>query len=430
MSIIPLFPADYRFCVYEHKIQRTKELSSYRMIVIKNAQNQIVCFTGLEQFVFPYTGQLPRVTVRQKAELVYICGALNYIFFHNQVKRLADITSDMILEYFDVYCTTPKEQSAEMMLSYQSMDNCVRHVTSFFANIAATYHTKINIEKLVSYEDTKAHRNSHRIIRRYVPTYKPTRPHSRDVKLLRDMPLAAARRLLELAYIHDPMIAFGIALQLYAGLRPGCVVNMRQNRSPVSVTDCFRFSYIGSAVSGIKIDLTHEYVLRSDGVSVGKIKKERVVNVYKGNIPDLMEAYNQHMLLLSRTECEAQYMPMFIGAGGKAMTYNAYTRRVKQLVYKYLKPELYASEDPLMSAFAHLLDSYSWAPHTLRHCFTVQLVCDGLDVAQVQYYRGDKSPESALTYVMNKGELMQQVTQVHQQAIEVLGTRNDMNVRR
>ena len=73
-----------------------------------------------------------------------------------------------------------------------------------------------------------------------------------------------------------------------------------------------------------------------------------------------------------------------------------------------------------MSAFAHLLDSYSWAPHTLRHCFTVSLVLEGLDVAKLQYFRGDKSPESALPYLANKGELMRQVANVHQQAISAL----------
>jgi site-specific recombinase XerD len=137
-----------------------------------------------------------------------------------------------------------------------------------------------------------------------------------------------------------------------------------------------------------------------------------------------MEAYRLHMQLLSHKECEAEYKPMFISAAGKAMTYNTYAKRVKRLVYDYLKPELSLSEDPALSAFAHLLDSYSWAPHTLRHCFSVQLVLECLDVAQIQFYRGDRSPESALTYFANKGELMEQIKNVHQKALETLGRHN------
>lgn len=410
----------YRYCVYEHKIQLRKELSTYRMIVIKNEEDRIVRFTGLEQFSYPYTGQLPKIAVRQKAELAYICRALNYIFSHNRAFRIADITADMVLEFFDAYCNSPKKRSEEIMLSQQSMDSCVRHVTSFFCNLAVTYQTKIIIETLMIYEDTRANRHSRRIVRRYYPRYVPKRPHSWNEKLLRDMPLDAAYRLVELAWIHDPMIAFGIILQLYAGMRPGCVVNMRQVGSPVSTTPCFRFAYIGSAVSGIEIDLTHEYVLRSDGVSVGRIKKERVVEVFKPFIPEVYKGYQFHMNLLSGMECEPEYMPMFIGSTGKAMTYNTYSKRVKALVYNHLKPELYESADPEQSAFAHLLESYRWAPHTLRHCFTVKLVQEKLDVAQVQFYRGDKSPESAITYVMGKGELNKSPKPSHAGAIRGL----------
>ena len=270
------------------------------------------------------------------------------------------------------------------------------------------------------YKEFKASKHSHRVIRRYCPRYIPKRPHSRDARLVRDMPLKAVQRLIELARIHDPMVAFGIVLQVSAGLRPSCVTNMRQNGSPICATPCIRISYRGSGISNIEIDLTHEYVLRSDGVNTGKIKRERTVALYKGFIPEFMKAYILHQQLLANAPCEEQYMAMFVGRNGKAMTYNTYSSRVKNLVYNYLKPELKNSPDPQLSAFAHLLDSYRWAPHALRHCFTVRLVLEGLDVAQVQYYRGDTSPESAIAYVAGKGELMKQVASAHQDAIETL----------
>ena len=408
----------YWFAVYEQKVHSRKELTAIRMIVLKNSVNRIICFTGLEAFSFPYTGQRPKITVRSKAELVYICTALNYIFLHQRVRRIAEISADMIFDFFDYYCKTPKGRSSEIMRSQQSMDLCVRHVSSFFANIAAVYPTMIKPEDLMNYEETKASRHSHRITKRYTPRYVPKRPHSYEDRLLRDMPLAAAARLVQLAAIYDPMIAFGIVLELAAGLRPSCVTNVRQEDSPVSSTPGISLSYIGSAVSAITIDLTHEYVLRSDGISVGRIKKEREVRVYKGFLQEVIGAYKFHLELLAHTPREEQYKPMFINRYGKAMTYNDYARRVKRLVYNHLKPELYNSEDPALSAFAHALDSRNWAPHTLRHCFTVRLVLEGLNVAQVQLYRGDSSPESAIAYVKSKGELERQVQLSHQKAIE------------
>lgn len=422
MSHIISFNYPYHFAVYEHKIQKRKELSVARIIVLKNQDNRIIAFTGLEAFSFPYTGQKPKISARQKAELIYICVALNHIFSGRKVQKLTDVTAKMIFDFFDDYCQFPKGRSEEIMRSQQSMDNCVRHVSSFFANLAKVFPMKYEPGDLMHYEETKAGRHSQRIVRRYIPRYQPKRPHSYDDKLLRDMPLAAAARLVQLATIHDPMIAFGIVLQLSAGLRPSCVTNMRREDSPVSTAPGISMSYIGSAVSGIKLDLTHEYVLRSDGVSVGRIKREREVVVYKEFIGEVVTAYRYHLQLLDNIPCEEQYKPMFVGRNGKAMTYNNYAKRVKRLVYTYLKPELYNSEDPMLSAFAHALDSRRWAPHTLRHCFTVRLVLEGLDVAQVQLYRGDSSPESAIAYVKSKGELKRQVRSAHQKAIEEMAS--------
>lgn len=420
MSEIINFQIPYRFAVYEHKIQSQKELSSIRMIVLKNQSNQIVQYTGLESYSYPYTGQMPKVTVRTKVDLVYICMALNYIFTHNRVERIADITANMIFDFFWDYCHNPKGRSDDIMRTQQSLDNCVRHVSSFFANLSEVYPTRIAPEELLNYDETKANKHSQRIKRRYTPIYIPKRPHSYDVSLLRDMPLAAANRLVELATIHDPMIAFAIILQLSAGLRPSCVCNVRQADSPISAKPGISFCFVGSGISGITIDLTHEYVLRSDGVNVGKIKKEREVKVYKPFVPELYAAYQEHMRLLAHTTCEEQYMPMFVNSRGKAMTYNDYSRRLKKLVYNRLKPELYHSLDPLLSAFAHLLDNQNWAPHTLRHCFTVRLVAAGLNVAQVQMYRGDSSPESAIAYIGHKSELEMLINQPHQQMLEDL----------
>lgn len=420
MTKIISFTPVYHFGVYEHKVHNRKELSTVRMIVLKNEYNQIIYYTGLEQFSYPYTGQLPKKKERSKAELVYICAALNFIFGHSRIAKIADITAEHVFGFFDSYCNTPKGDSENIMRQQQSLDKCVKAVTNFFANLSQVFPMCLTVEDIMNYEETKANKHSHRIVRRYVPRYEPKRPHSYEAGLLREMPWEAAKRLVELAYIHDPMIAFGIVLQLAAGLRPSCVMNVRREDSLVSTTPGIKFSYIGSGTSAIEIDLTHEYVLRSDGVSVGRIKKERTVPVYKGFIEELETAYKLHLQMLADFPCEEQYMPMFVCRNGKAMTYKTYAERVKRLVYDFLRPELKLSEKPELSAFAHLLDSKRWAPHTLRHCFTVRLALEDLDVGQIQYYRGDTSPESALTYVQGKGELLRKVQMAHEYAITSL----------
>lgn len=418
MEKIINFAGQYRFAVYEHKVQKSKELSTIRMIILKNLDGRIAYHTGLEAFSHPYTGQKPKITVRRKAELIYICAALNYIFGMRKVQKISDITADLIFDFFDFYVNKPKRKTDDIYLSQQSLDTCVRTVSHFFANLAAVYTMKFQVEDLLNIEFVRTSRESKREKKRYVPRYIPKRPHSYDVLLLRDMPLAAVTRLVDLAYEHDPMIALGIVLQFAAGLRPSCVCNMRQNDSPVSNVPCIQISYIGSSISEVKIDLTHEYVLRSDGVHVGGIKKERTVDVCKKYMEELKNAYNSHMRFLATVPCEEAYKPMFIGRNGKAMTYTAYTDRVKHLVYGPLRQECKKSPDPLLSAFGHHLDSMSWGPHTLRHCFTVRLVLDGFQIADIQHYRGDSSPESAQHYLNSKGEILKQVAESHRNAIE------------
>ena len=67
-----------------------------------------------------------------------------------------------------------------------------------------------------------------------------------------------------------------------------------------------------------------------------------------------------------------------------------------------------------------LLQNYNLAPHALRHYFTVRLVLCGLDEAQLMYYRGDTSRDSALTYLRNKGEIMRKLEETYAKAIENL----------
>jgi hypothetical protein len=41
-------------------------------------------------------------------------------------------------------------------------------------------------------------------------------------------------------------------------------------------------------------------------------------------------------------------------------------------------------------------------------------------VAQIQYWRGDKSPESALLYLQNKGDLIRELEEANSSLAEVL----------
>ena len=71
-----------------------------------------------------------------------------------------------------------------------------------------------------------------------------------------------------------------------------------------------------------------------------------------------------------------------------------------------------ASDEPQTVNYGHLLQEHSISPHILRHWFSVKLTLYGEDVAGLMNWRGDKSPESALTYLENKSELEKQYERV------------------
>jgi len=107
------------------------------------------------------------------------------------------------------------------------------------------------------------------------------------------------------------------------------------------------------------------------------------------------------------------------------MTYANYANRFNNLVEKQFRPALLKSGDPDLRLYGQLLCENNLGLHSLRHWFSVQLVLRGEGIAQVQYWRGDSSPESALTYLQNKGDLLKELKRTSADLIEILLTEGE-----
>ena len=44
----------------------------------------------------------------------------------------------------------------------------------------------------------------------------------------------------------------------------------------------------------------------------------------------------------------------------------------------------------------------------------------GEDIADIQYWRGDKSPESAFIYLQNKGDLVRELRETNERLLDIL----------
>lgn len=427
MKTIQKMGSRYRFSVLEVPVTDTGGYETIkRLVVVKNKDGLITAFTGLEYFSAPYTGRRPYTRERGKEELYYVCHALNYIFMDQQrryrIQRLSEVTAEMIFEAFDSYRVMPKTPEAEQYRGQQSLDRYVYSVSAFFANASSLCTgCAVSAEELFcdkSVPDKYSKTGRKQTIK--LPAYDARSRSDEVSSLMRDVPDKVMDMLIEVAEIYDPMLVFAIVASKTCGLRLGELMNMRQPDSPLSGTPGIRFGYLGSAVSSIEIDLTREYRMRSDGMNCGKIKKERRVVVYKPFIREFMRGYDYHMKLLARTPYEPEYKPMFVSKNGKAMTAKTFSARFSKLVDEQLKLRLLSSEDPTLVAYGMELEELSLTPHALRHYFSVRLVLENLDTAQIMFYRGDRSPASALTYLANKGALIRKLNETHTAAINML----------
>lgn len=405
----------YRYAVYEHKLVTKDGLSYIRsFIVLKNQYGVIVRFTRLHN----YTGAYATRTVRQlasdaNARMHYICMMMNYILIDNyevyKVDHVFKITKEMLIAFFTDYAMGKKADGGHR--GSESVENCILSVTLFFSKLAWKYGGYVTLKKNELYRESQGYDWKGRSVKRSIPDFD-IRYIPEEKEIFRDIPTKVFKILMNLALRYAPDIAFAMALQAFAGLRPGEVCNVRQEGSPKG--SGILFTYLDGRLIRADIDLTHEYAMRSDGVECGKIKKERKQGVYPPFLEAFQQLYEYHKNYLTTQAFEADYCPMFVNSNGMAMTYGNYYSRFQYLVDTYLRPLLLDHSDPECWIYGQMLCENKLAPHSLRHWFSVQLALRGEPLDQLQFWRGDKSPESALVYLQNKGDLVRELAKTNE----------------
>ena len=141
--------------------------------------------------------------------------------------------------------------------------------------------------------------------------------------------------------------------------------------------------------------------------------------MYHAFLKAFIDCYNTYMKYIEGSPYEADYGALTNTSFGKAYTYPAYRVEFQKAV-KACIPSMLASDDPQTVNYGHLLQETSISPHILRHWYSVKLTLYGEDVSGLMYWRGDTSPESALTYIAGKSELEKQYKLVNNEAFDYL----------
>lgn len=413
---------ELHFAVYEHQlVLENKQVISRKFIVLRDGAS--LRFTNFHEYVLPKRS-VKSITSNGISRFDFVVPLLNFLFFEKGIHTLDEMTVDMVSEYLNLYGLKklPWDKGTEGRAK-ATVENSVRVILDFLERFIDDRKGKCLLKKSDLYRDT--------VVRdKYGKTIKVKRPvfdvlYSGDGKrIFRDIPNAAFDLIFNTIFTYHKDLLMLVALQAFAGLRPSEACNVRRQDSALGPGMIFHYlnhGEDGDDIVTVELDLRKELILRSDNKKVGGIKKERKAMVPPMFLKIFMSSYREYMKHIEGRKYEAEYGPLNINRDGKCMTYAAYYTSFKTIVAKEIVPELLNSNDPELVIYGHLVLENGISPHIFRHWYTVQLVLASVEtVNELMSWRGDKSPESALTYLNDKGELMRKYKRVQGETFNYL----------
>lgn len=345
-------------------------------------------------------------TLRKRSSAV--CTFLNYILHETTRSCIHDITLNEIRLFLISYKT--KDDGEER--SGRGWDEGVSFVYDFLANyymhhkdvLAFSY----RYEDLITREAFRSEKNGRMIVvNRY--NHLSVRAPKQLTKKNRLLLYGYLDLILLECEMYDPELTLAVALQAYAGLREGEVVNLSYNR--------IKLQYAGfGCIGDISINLTSpaSFARTKGKTEFGNIKVFRMQKVYPDFNDRILKLYNAHVQRHHEMHCDTTgETAIFLNSRKKPMSVHTYKRRVKQLFFDHFLPDLkkvseqngtWAIDAPYIEAYE---EDYPGA-HAFRHWFTMYLLQKAkLPTDLISKWRGDSSRESMLTYIHINSDMLE-----------------------
>ena len=250
----------------------------------------------------------------------------------------------------------------------------------------------------------------------HLPTGEP------DVKVYRDCPQFFVDLMLQKAKDKDICLYTILMLQICTGMRPSEVLNMRTKNSSYGAGYSEEYDDIG-AIKSLTIDISKKAILqplRSDGKKRDSIKKARKVQVFGKHRVKAAWSAIQEYLTYTQGWLREPTEPLFVNKTTKelhqknakgsyciikvhmARTYRSYANDYKRLILDDVIPAL-SRGDMEQVGYASVLATHAFGPHMLREYFTCRLYEEGYGWLTIMDARGDKSPQTAIIYLLKGG---------------------------
>lgn len=295
--------------------------------------------------------------------------------------------------------------------SKTTVQKCVDSVMNFYINLINDKKSGVHIKSDELYRTISSRNKYGKAVRKRIPVFEVRYVSDVKAPIFRDIPNKAFSLLFDhIAKEHTELLGL-VMNQAFAGLRPSEACNVRRTDSPLGPG--IRFKEVNGRLYRVEIDLTQELNLRSDCLYVGGIKKERTAIVPDIFLSAYRDAYNIYTEYMNVRAYEADYGAFSVNKQGKAITYASYSQKFRDIIKNEMIPIYLKSTDSELVLYGQTLMEHSLSPHVFRHWFTVQLVLSGInEPGTLMAFRGDTSPESALTYINNKGDLEKQFSRI------------------
>lgn len=399
-----------KFYVYNHHlIIKETHLITRKFICLKD-DNGYLTFTDFHKYVMPRKKSIRNISDDGNNRFDFVTKFLNYAFFDRGIAKLDLLTVDIIKDFLNGYgCgTLPGDNQGR---TKSTVEKCIASIMDFLENLITDRGVKCLLKKNDLYKTVPVRDKRGKVTNKKFSVFEVVYT-AKSKEIFRDIPKRAFEILFShIAQNHTNLLML-VALSTFGGLRPSEACNVRREDSPLGAG--LIFTIIDGEVDKIQIDIRQEYCLRSDLKSTGKIKKERMQTVPLMFKDAFVESYNAYMKAIEGKKYESDYGALTVNKQGKAITYDSYYQSFVKMIREEIIPIYLHDDKPEVVNYGRLLMENNLSPHVFRHWYTVQLVLAGIDnVGELMDARGDSSPESALTYIQNKGELEKQYRQVN-----------------
>lgn len=407
------------FTTYVHHLVLDNDLLLTRKFIILKYPTGLIQFTDFHKYVMSPHNRIHKITQDGNNRFSFICQFLNYAFFVANISKLDDLTESIVEDFLNAYgmCKLPSDND-NTKRTEKTVKLCVSTVMDFMELYINDKQTKshLKIDDLYKWVNKRDKRG--KVAKVKVPRFDVHFTGNKKT-IYRDIPNNAFDIIFEHVINNHPEILGLVSLSAFCGLRPSEACNVRRIDSPLGPG--ILFDMVNGQIHRIYIDIRAELNLRSDMVSIGKIKKERKQEMPSIFLKAFKNAYDIYMKYLSGKKYEKEYAPFSVNKRGKALTYDRYRQIFREMIHEEIVPIFLNSNDPELVIYGRTLMEHKLSPHVFRHWYTVQLVLSGIsDPANLMYFRGDTSPESALTYLQNKGELEKQYRKVNNDMFEYM----------